>query len=455
MSTTTPEPVASSGAGDRTLGGRRIVLGVTGGIAAYKAVHLARLLVKAGAQVDTVLSRGAERFVGAASFAGVTGRRVHTSLWEDLETDTQRQAPHIALARGADAVVVAPATAHLLAKAAGGLADDLLTNVLLMATCPVVLAPAMHTEMWEHGATQDNVSQLVARGTYLVGPAAGELAGGDVGEGRMVEPEDIFDRLLDVLAGRRATDATASAGRDLAGRDLAGRAVVVTAGGTREYLDPVRFLGNRSSGRMGFAIAREAARRGAVVRLVAAPTHLETPPGVERHDVVSARDMAEVVEKLAEEADVVVKAAAVADFRPASAATSKIKKDQGPPEVRLERNPDILAGLGARKRERGTGPLLVGFAAETDDPEGHGRGKLERKGADLIVVNDVSASGAGFEVDTNQVLILGRGDRRVEVPLSSKAEVSARLWDEVVSLLHAADPREHPGRDSGAPRPRH
>jgi phosphopantothenoylcysteine decarboxylase/phosphopantothenate--cysteine ligase len=401
--------------GARDLEGTRVVLGVTGGIAAYKAAVVARLLVRAGAAVDVVLTHGATNLVGGATFAGITGRPTFTDVWERPET-----VPHIALARGAAAVVVAPATAHLLAKAAHGLADDLLTSVLLGATCPVVLAPAMHTEMWEHPATRANAATLRSRGVQLVGPATGELAGGDVGEGRLADPEE-------VVAAVRAV-----AGR----RDLAGRVVVVTAGGTREHLDPVRYLGNRSSGRMGYAIAAEAARRGGTVHLVTGPVQLPTPAGVHRHDVVSAQDMQSAVVDLAGDADVVVKAAAVADFRPKAASEQKMKKAAGTPEVVLEANPDILAGLGARRaRDAADRPILVGFAAETQEPEAQGREKLERKGADLMVVNDVGASDAGFEVETNRVVMLGRDGRRVEVPLTSKAEVAARLWDEIVALL--------------------
>lgn len=399
------------------LDGRHVVLGVTGGIAAYKAAHLTRELIRAGATVDVVLTEGARNFVGAATFTGLTGRPVHTGIWDELDVE-DRQAPHIRLARSADAVVVAPATAHLIARAAHGLADDLLTNVLLMATCPVLLAPAMHTEMWEHPATRDNVAMLRDRGVDLIGPAEGELAGGDVGEGRMVEPDEIVTAVDGLLA---------------AGRDLAGRRIVVTAGPTREHLDPVRFLSNRSSGRMGFAVAGEAARRGATVDLVAGPVELATPPGVRRHDVVSASEMHGTVHELAADADVVVKAAAVSDFRPADPADRKIKKDTGPTAVELTRNPDILAELGDGRT--GDRPVLVGFAAETDRPEEHGRDKLERKRADLIVVNDVSAADAGFEVDTNRVLVLGRDGSRVEVPLTSKRQVAGHILDQVVKLL--------------------
>lgn len=412
MADTRPSGTGSA----RRLAERRVVLGVTGGIAAYKAALLARLLVQEGAHVETVLSRGAQHLVGAATFDGVTGTPTRTDVWEEAES-----VPHVTAARSADAVVVAPATAHLLAKAASGLADDLLTNILLMARCPVLLAPAMHTEMWQHPATQANAATLEDRGVHLVGPAEGELAGGDVGVGRMEEPEDVLEALVGLL----------TAGGDRG--DLSGQRVVVTAGGTREHLDPVRFLGNRSSGRMGYALAAEAVGRGAEVHLVTAPTHLTPPPGVTVHRVVSAADMRDEVTALADGADVVVKAAAVADFRPTEVAAQKLKKDDAAPEVELERTTDILAELGAGRA--GERPVLVGFAAETEDAERHGREKLERKGADLIVVNDVSAGDAGFEVETNQVLILGRDDRRTEVPLTTKAEVARCVWDEIVGLL--------------------
>jgi phosphopantothenoylcysteine decarboxylase / phosphopantothenate---cysteine ligase len=397
---------------DGSLHGTTIILGVTGGIAAYKAAYLARLLVRDGAEVHAVLSAGAEQLVGAATFAGITGQPARTRVWDDPEDIV-----HVRLARVADAVVVAPATAHLLAKAAAGLADDLLTNILLMARCPVVLAPAMHTEMWEHDATQSNAAILRDRGLELVGPASGELAGGDVGEGRMVEPEAILDAVRRVL-GRT--------------RQLVGLRVVVTAGPTREAIDPVRFITNRSSGRMGFALAAEAAVRGAEVDLVAGPVHLDTPAGVRRHDVTTASDMYDVTTKLASDADVVVKAAAVTDFRPTGAADQKLKKGEGAPTIELTMNPDILAELGERRQ--GDRPVLVGFAAETTDPEGYGKRKLEEKKVDLVVVNDVSADDAGFEVETNRVVILRDGGR-VDVPLSTKQDVARAVWDEIMSLL--------------------
>ena len=398
------------------LAGRRVVLGVSGGIAAYKAALVARGLVTAGATVDVVMTAGARTFVGPATFEGITGRPVRTEVWEDIPGET-----HVALARAADAIVVFPATAHLLAKAAAGLADDLLTTSLLAATCPVVLAPAMHTEMWQHPATQSNVGRLRDRGVTFVGPVDGPLMGGDTGPGRAADPDDV------VAAVARAVGGTG---------DLAGRTVVVTAGGTREAIDPVRYLGNRSSGRMGFAVAAAAARRGATVTLVAAPTDLPTPAGVDRVDVVSACDMHDAVLPLAADADVVVKAAAVADFRPAAASDRKLKKADGVPTIALEPNPDILADIGARRREAGGGPgVLVGFAAETHDVEDHARAKLERKGCDLLVVNDVTEQGAGFGHETNRVVVLGADGSRVEVPLATKAEVADRLLDEVVARL--------------------
>ncbi len=397
------------------LDGVRVLMGVSGGIAAYKAPLLARALVRAGATVDPVLTRGAARFVGTATFEGLTGRAARIEVWEDIPGQT-----HVALGRAADVAVVYPATAHTLAKLAHGFADDLLTTSLLAATCPVLIAPAMHTEMWQHPATQDNLEVLRRRGVHVLGPADGPLMGDDSGPGRAVEPDEVLDAVLGLVAPGV--------------RDLAGVRVVVTAGGTREPIDPVRYLGNRSSGRMGFAVAAAAARRGAAVALVAAPSHLPTPPGVDRTDVTTALEMREVVLRLAAEADVVVKAAAVADFRPDAAAGSKLKKADGVPSVTLVPNPDILAELGASRRVDG-GPLLVGFAAETDDVEAYGRRKLRDKGADLLVVNDVGASDRGFEVDTNEVVLLGADGSRQDVPLTTKAVVAERILDAVVERL--------------------
>jgi phosphopantothenoylcysteine decarboxylase/phosphopantothenate--cysteine ligase len=399
------------------LSGVHVLLGVTGGIAAYKAALVARLLVHAGASVDPVLTRGAERFIGAATFEGLTGRRVRSEVWEDIPGET-----HVALGRNADVVLIYPATAHTIAKLAGGLADDLLTTTLLAATCPVVVAPAMHTEMWQHPATVANVATLTDRGVHIAGPASGTLMGGDVGAGRLIEPSDAFAAVVSALGGPAPRV------------DLSGRTVVVTAGGTREPLDPVRYLGNRSTGKMGFAVAEAARRRGAQVHLIAANVTLPTPEGVTRRDVTTALELRDAVLRLADGADVIVKAAAVADFRPSHVAMSKLKKSDGVPSVELTPNPDILAELGARSVP-GVGPLLVGFAAETDDPEKQGWAKLERKGADLLVVNDVSRSDAGFGTDTNHVLILGADGSRTEVPLAPKSVVADRILDAVAVRL--------------------
>ena len=406
------------------LAGVRVLLGVSGGIGAYKAVLLARLLVAAGAEVDPVLTSGAQRFVGAATFEGITRRTVRADVWEDIAADT-----HVAAGRAAQLAIVYPATAHTLAKLAGGLADDLLSTTLLAATCPLVVAPAMHTEMWQHPATRHNAEVLTGRGVHLLGPSDGMLMGGDTGPGRLVDPEAALALLLRLHGGRERHD------------DLAGRRVLVTAAGTREPIDPVRFLGNRSSGKMGFAIAAAAAQRGATVELVTGPSSLATPPGVRRTDITTALEMRAAVlasVDAASDLDVVIKAAAVADFRPGSASGSKIKKDAGVPTIELVANPDILAELGARPRDAAR-PLLVGFAAETDDVEANGRDKLRRKGADLLVVNDVSGADAGFDVDTNRVVILGRDGDRTEVALTSKSEVAHRILDLVVARLSPPD----------------
>ena len=421
------DPEAARGPAADPLAGRRVLVGVTGGIAAYKAAILVRLLQRAGAEVDVVMTRGGARFVGAATFEGLTGRSVRQEVWEDIAGES-----HVALGRGADAVVVYPATAHTLAKLATGLADDLLTTTLLAATCPLILAPAMHTEMWEHPATRHNLTVLRDRGASIVGPDEGLLMGGDSGPGRLVAPEVALAAVRGALASGVEDPA---AGPSRAG-DLLGTRVLITAGGTREPVDPVRYLGNRSSGRMGFALAAAARDRGAEVTLVAAPTELATPEGVMRYDVTTALEMhAAVFEHLAA-ADIVIKAAAVADFRPGSPAASKLKKEHGVPTIELTPNPDILAELGLART--GHHPVLVGFAAETDDVEAGGRAKLERKGADLLVVNDVSADDAGFEVDTNRVVILDRAGGRVEVPLADKRTVAERVLDRVVAWLAAA-----------------
>ena len=399
--------------GPEVLAGRHVLLGVSGGIAAYKAAALARALIRGGAQVQAVLTPAAATFVGPATFEGLTGRAVPSDVFSDNE-----HAPHIHLARRADVAVLAPATANLIAKLATGLADDLLTSTALMLECPLVVAPAMHTEMWLHPATRANIATLRARGATIVGPDDGPLAVGDTGQGRLAGEEEILAAVAGVL---HHSDSP-----------LAGRRVVVTAGGTREPIDPVRFIGNRSSGKMGYALAREVARRGADVALVAAPNHLSDPAGAAVRHVETAVQMRDAVLELAEGADVVIKAAAVADFRPERYSAQKIKKDGGGlDEVRLVRNPDILAELGQRKG----GQLLVGFAAETDLAEAHGRDKLHRKGLDLIVVNRVDMADSGFNVDTNRAVLLRADGSRREVPLTTKDRLAAVVCDEVESLL--------------------
>jgi phosphopantothenoylcysteine decarboxylase/phosphopantothenate--cysteine ligase len=395
------------------LEGRSVVLGVSGGIAAYKAVEVCRRLGDAGALVSPVLTPDALRFVGALTFSAVAAEPARTSLW-----DAPEPSPHTTLGRRADLVVVAPATARVLAAYATGLSDDLLVATLLATRAPVVVCPAMHTEMWESPAVQANVGTLRNRGVTVVEPGEGHLAGGDVGVGRLAEPADIVAACAAVLARTS---------------DLAGLRVLVTAGGTREPIDPVRFVGNRSSGKQGHALADEAAARGATVTLVTT-TARPSAPGVEVVRVETAEEMEQAVTTRADDTDVVVMAAAVADFRPKAVADGKLKKADGVPEIILEPTPDILAGLGRRKRPDQT---LVGFAAETSDVVAAAADKLARKGLDLIVANDVSAPGAGFEHDTNQVVILGRGGMRQDVPLSDKRAVARTVLDAVASHRRA------------------
>lgn len=392
--------------------GRRIVLGVTGGIAAYKAIEVCRRLVDGGAHVSPILTDGAQRFVGAATFSALASEPVKTSLFDDTDP-----IPHTTLGQGADLVLVAPATARLLGSYAAGISDDLLTATLLATRAPVVVCPAMHTEMWEHPAVQDNLRTLAERGVVVVPPEEGRLAGGDVGAGRLADPAVIVGAVERVLAPD----------------DLGGVHVLITAGGTREAIDPVRYIGNRSSGKQGHALAEEAVARGAKVTLVTTAA-LPVPSGAAAVPVATAAEMEEAVLVHSAAADVVVMAAAVADFRPVQAASSKIKKQAGVPAIELEPTPDILAGLGARKRPD---QVLVGFAAETDDVEVHAADKLARKGLDLVVANDVSAAGVGFEHDTNAVTLLGADGRRREVTLTSKREVARAILDAVAERLDA------------------
>jgi phosphopantothenoylcysteine decarboxylase/phosphopantothenate--cysteine ligase len=388
--------------------GRRIVLGVSGGIAAYKAIEVCRRLVDGGAHVIPVLTRGATRFVGEATFSALASERAHTSLFDDADP-----IPHTRLGQTADAVVVAPATARVIGSYAAGISNDLLTATLLATRAPVVLAPAMHTEMWEHPAVQDNIALLARRGVHVVAPAEGRLAGGDMGKGRLADPAAIVAAVDAVLAGTA---------------DLEGLQVLVTAGGTREPVDPVRYLGNRSSGKQGHAAADEAAARGAKVTLVTT-TRLPGPPGADVVRVETAAEMAAAVESHAATADVVVMAAAVADFRPVQVAERKLRKRDGIPELVLEQTPDILAALGARKRP---GQTLVGFAAETDDLRKNAAAKLAAKGVDLVVANDVSAPGVGFEHDTNAVTLLSADGAVRDVPLTGKREVARELFDVIL-----------------------
>lgn len=406
---------------------RHVVLGVAGGIAAYKAASLLRLLTEGGHRVRVVPTRAALEFVGAPTWAALSGRPVATDVWDDVH-----EVPHVRLGRQADLVVVAPATADLLAKAAHGLADDLLTNTLLTATCPVLLAPAMHTEMWQHPATVANVALLRERGVHVLEPAVGRLTGADTGPGRLPEPDEIHAAAL-ALLGEQDPPSAPTTG------DLAGRHVVVSAGGTREPLDPVRFLGNRSSGKQGYALARTAAARGARVSLVAANAELPDPAGVDVVRVGSALELQQAVTALAGEADVVVMAAAVADFRPAEVAEHKIKKQDGTddaPTITLVRNPDVLADLAAHRRR--PGQVVVGFAAETGDEHGdvltHARAKLARKGCDLLVVNEVGA-GKAFGTDDNTVTLLTADGGATRVGPASKDRVADAVWDAVVQRL--------------------
>lgn len=398
--------------------GKKILLGVSGGIAAYKVVQVARDLSQLGADVRVVMTPSAERFVGAQTFAALTGNPVATKLFS-----AGADVPHVELARGADLAVLAPATANSMAKLVAGLADDLLSSTFLTVTCPIMVVPAMHTEMWESAATTDNVGTLKERGVHIVGPASGALSSGDEGLGRMVEPGDIVRAVAEVL-GHSA--------------DLAGRTILVTAGGTREPIDPVRYIGNHSSGRMGYVLAEEAARRGAKVMLVSGATNLVPPPGVDVVPAHTADEMREAVLAHSADVDVIVKAAAVADFKPDRTVSDKLKKSAGAPEVRLLPTPDILRELGSDPSLRKPGSVLVGFAAETEASMERltelAEHKRVDKGADLIVANQVGVADSGFEVPTNRVVIAGPDGPEV-VGLTSKPRIARLLLDRVARLL--------------------
>jgi phosphopantothenoylcysteine decarboxylase/phosphopantothenate--cysteine ligase len=394
------------------MNGRRVLLGVTGGIAAYKAAALASRLVQAGAVLDVVLTADALRFVGAATFAGLSRRPVYTSLWERVE-----EIPHIALARENEVVAIVPSTANTLAKLANGIADDLLTNVVLASRAPLVVAPAMNTAMLEHEATRANLALLRARGATIVDPEVGFLAEREHGAGRLASEEAL---VAAIEAALRRT------------RDLAGERVLITAGPTREPIDPVRFLSNASSGTQGIELAREALARGAEVDLVLGPTSLEPPAEARTTRVGTAREMEAAVRERAGEATIAIATAAVADWRPATTHPHKVKKTDDPQALALERNPDILAGLGANKN----GLFLVGFAAETEAVEANAREKLVRKHLDAIAVNDVAGE-RGFGAVENALVLLWGRDGRKDLGSGSKRELAARLWDAIVELKHA------------------
>lgn len=395
------------------LAGKRIVLGVTGGIAAYKAIELSRRLVDAGAHVVPIMTDAAQHFVGATTLSALASEPVQTELWNNPTTPI----PHTKVGQGADLIIVAPATAKSIAAYRMGYSHDLLQNTLIATRAPVIVCPAMHTEMWEHPSVVDNIATLRKRGVHIVEPESGRLAGGDIGAGRLADPATILG----------------AAERILGPADLTGVTVVVSAGGTREPIDAVRVIANRSSGKQGYAVAAEAAARGAQVTLVST-VGLPTPAGVQVIAVETAAEMQEAMERAAIDHDVIVMAAAVADFRPAHAASGKIKKRDGVPEIVLQPTPDILAGLGANKRDD---HVLVGFAAETANLVDNAQGKLERKRLDLIVANDVSAPGVGFAHDTNAVTLLRPGAKPVEIDLATKRDVARAVIDAVVDIRNA------------------
>lgn len=397
------------------LSGKTVVLGVTGGIAAYKACELTSRLRKAGAQVYVVMTKNACEFVAPLTFETLSNHPVVTDTFARPE---KWEVEHVALAKRADVFVIAPATANIMAKLAVGLADDMLSTTALATRAPLLIAPAMNTGMWENAATRQNVETLRARGARLIGPEGGFLACGDQGAGRMSEPETIFDAIAETLARTE---------------DMRGLRVLVTAGPTQEKIDPVRYLTNRSSGKMGYAIAQAAAERGARVTLVSGPVRLAAPAGVEMVPVVSTQDLYNEMTRRCGEADVIVQAAAPADFTPVSAAEHKLKKQGGDMTLALRETPDVAAAVGRLKRE---GQTLVGFAAETDNVLENAGGKLLKKRLDMIVANDVTAPGAGFDVDTNVVTFITK-DARETLPLMSKREVAQRLLSRVLALRGA------------------
>ncbi|MFZ4450199.1 bifunctional phosphopantothenoylcysteine decarboxylase/phosphopantothenate--cysteine ligase CoaBC [Salibacterium aidingense] len=395
------------------LEGRHVLLGITGGIAAYKAAALASKLTQAGAQVKVVMTQHAKEFVTPLTFQALTRNRVYDDTF--AEKDPEKVA-HIDVADWADFILIAPATANIIGKAAGGLSDDMLSTVILAARCPVYIAPAMNVNMYEHPAVQENMKTLKQRGWHFIEPGDGYLACGWIGKGRMAEPEDI-------TAFLQSTYQTAS--------PFKGKKVLVTAGPTYEYSDPVRVFTNPSSGKMGFAAAAEAAALGAEVTLVTGPVQMETPPHVKRIDVTSAEEMYEAVMRYFPEADVVCKAAAVSDYRPAERHQEKMKKQTGPLSIEMERTKDILAALGEQKSHQ----LLIGFAAESTDVETYAKDKLERKNLDMVVANNISSDRAGFQTDTNEIMLLRRGESPFYLPLLTKTEAAKEIFAYATPLL--------------------
>lgn len=398
---------------------KEIVLGVTGGIAAFKIPELTRMLIRATARVTVVMTKSAQHFVTPKSLEIITARPVITDLFE---AERPGAISHIEIADRADLLIVAPATANIIAKMAHGIADDALSTLVLACRAPVLVAPAMNVNMWEHPAVRENIKKLEDRGIRIVGPGTGELACGWEGKGRLVDLDDIKEEAHLVISSK----------------DLAGKKIMVTAGPTLESIDPIRYITNRSSGKMGYAVARVARRRGAQVILISGPTNLKPPPGVNLIRVTSARDMFKVAIKEADKSDIIVKASAVADYRPITEVGQKIKKGPGKLSIELTENPDILATIGKKKKKQ----ILVGFAAETSELVKHAETKLKEKNLDIIVANDVTRPGAGFGLDTNIVMIIDKHGRKAEWPQMDKIEIADKLFDRILAMIAREKKRE-------------
>jgi phosphopantothenoylcysteine decarboxylase/phosphopantothenate--cysteine ligase len=401
---------------------KRILIGVTGGIAAYKVCTLASRLTQAGAHVDVVMTDAAIRFVTPLTFQALTGRPVYADLWGAPGEGLPTHIAHVGLAHAADLLVIAPATANTIGKLANGIADNMLTTLALAARCPTMIAPAMDVGMWSHPATQSNIAKLRARDVYVAGPARGRMASGLEGEGRLLEPEDLFGHIR-LLLGRTG--------------DLGGRRIVVTAGPTREMIDPVRFLSNPSSGKQGYALAQAALDRGGAVTLVSGPVELPTPVGADQSDVASAAEMLTATRSASAQADALLMAAAVADYRPDAVAAQKIKKGQTDLALRMVRTADILSAIAEDKRKTGFPRVTVGFAAESQDLIENARVKLAAKGLDLVVANDITAPDAGFGTATNRVVLVKRSGETESLPLMPKDDVAHAVLDQLVQMLMA------------------